>query len=540
MGRWGILRGTVKCPEEILNGQTVYAGMSIIPVKGGFNADNMYNSISVRLPEEFNIDLPEGEYMLNIWVNYNGYITYQQCIYFDIKKGQVSNLGEIQLIENIYGDKKVTINGNVLDAIADTAISNVKIMIATGRSGNGTYSADKIYTVYTNQNGDFQVELPTGYYKVSIQKSGYTTESYRIAVSIQDNPKYKFKFSPKGNGGVLKGKVIDAETGEAWSSQMIEIRSFENKSSASLDQTYYPFYSKIEHQIVTDENGEFEATVPPGRYLVYIQRPRTEKEHCVYDTVIIDVLDNQITDVGTRKLKRTLEEGDQRLAIHRFIDIYSHKPTAGVKATLMDRSGIPLRDENGQIIEMESDECGIAYVYYPYDAVPYYELFSSAEGYTLSTSTGYGTSYLSSPYQFNFKNTGMWPLKNSIYEIELSSYFYNVPTDAESKSEKIEIAEYDDGDEICIEIPSENIRSYFANLKIHVDPKKKFKLSVTVPEELAFKLTSSNIVISRGGQYNYLRFPLFYSGIVKWDVFELYGDIFTFIDTIDVVPRENQ
>jgi hypothetical protein len=92
------------------------------------------------------------------------------------------------------------VDGKVVDATTGNAVSNAKLEFRRGTKSVGVVDV----TVTTDRNGNYNLSLEDGEYRVTISKSGYTTETFELHISQGNPDTSQFVVSPRLEVGEIR------------------------------------------------------------------------------------------------------------------------------------------------------------------------------------------------------------------------------------------------------------------------------------------------------------------------------------------------
>ena len=125
---------------------------------------------------EFSLELDPGMYQIKIY-----YSAYKPLIIDNVKVTENSTeyLEEVMYLDfSILGS--ATLKGTLVDAINGKAVEGAEITV---RSGWNNYSGNIVKgQVFTDANGEYDVNLPIGYYTIEFKKEGYINSYVNVVV----------------------------------------------------------------------------------------------------------------------------------------------------------------------------------------------------------------------------------------------------------------------------------------------------------------------------------------------------------------------
>ncbi len=125
---------------------------------------------------EFSLALDPGMYQIKIYSS-----AYIPILIDNVKveEGMVEYIEEVMFIDLSVTDN-AQLKGTLTDAINGTGIYNAEAVI---RSGWNNFSGDIVKDeIYTDQNGNYSVSLPIGYYTIEFCKEGYIHSYVNVVV----------------------------------------------------------------------------------------------------------------------------------------------------------------------------------------------------------------------------------------------------------------------------------------------------------------------------------------------------------------------
>jgi hypothetical protein len=179
---------------------------------------------------------------------------------------------------------KGSVSGNVIDTLGNP-IASATITVKSAVTGK------VVETVYTNPDGKFNVTLSLDIYDVIASKEGYTESTERVSLTVsQPHKEITLILKIILMQGTIKGKVVNETE--------VPIRD------AVVEIVYSANFSVVA-KYTTDENGEFNITVPLGTFNIKISK------FGYYDYTKSNVTLTQIepsVDIGTVKLQKVREK----------------------------------------------------------------------------------------------------------------------------------------------------------------------------------------------------------------------------------------
>lgn len=166
----GILRGAISEAGE----QDSYIKNALVQVYRLPNIVPVAETTS-DLNGEYKLELNAGSYYVKI--NKDGYIPFTATE--TIQDNEEKFLQTYLLVgQGLPGEKGIA-GGKIINAVTGSNISDITLNIR--KDWNNT-TGDIVTTIKTNSNGQYQVELPLGYYTIQMIKDGYITNTYNIYV----------------------------------------------------------------------------------------------------------------------------------------------------------------------------------------------------------------------------------------------------------------------------------------------------------------------------------------------------------------------
>ena len=133
-------------------------------------------------------DLVQGSYEMTF--ERNGYVTASAL--FTVGENVAENMGLIKLIPNSYADQNITFSGIVKNAQGGNNIDGADIKIHSGiNNPNGAVIA----TGLSDANGNFSIDLVTGYYTIVVAKAGFIT-SDNISLTMAADTQQDLTLTP--------------------------------------------------------------------------------------------------------------------------------------------------------------------------------------------------------------------------------------------------------------------------------------------------------------------------------------------------------
>ncbi|MEW5760208.1 MAG: carboxypeptidase-like regulatory domain-containing protein, partial [Candidatus Thermoplasmatota archaeon] len=116
---------------------------------------------------------------------------------FEVEEGEKKEINvELKPIIN----ETVILKGKVIDALTGEGIAKAIVSLYRHSDGNGTFDNLKcgrcieLYEAYTDENGDFKIELRAGTYTMVVEAEGY--ESQKQEIEIWENMEITIKLQP--------------------------------------------------------------------------------------------------------------------------------------------------------------------------------------------------------------------------------------------------------------------------------------------------------------------------------------------------------
>jgi hypothetical protein len=179
---------------------------------------------------------------------------------------------------------KGSVSGNVIDTLGNP-IASATITVKSAVTGK------IVETVYTNPDGKFNVTVSLDIYDVIASKEGYTEFTERVSLTVsQPHKEITLILKIILVQGTIKGKVVN-ETEEPIRDAIVEI--------------VYSTNFSVVAKYTTDENGEFNITVPLGTFNIKISK------FGYYDYTKSNVTLSKTepsVDIGTVKLQKVPKE----------------------------------------------------------------------------------------------------------------------------------------------------------------------------------------------------------------------------------------
>ncbi len=130
---------------------------------------------------EYSVETDDGTY--KIVVSAEGYIPFE--IVQIVRAGEVIYVQALLMVEGSE-DENITskIGGTINNAVTGIFVSDVKLDI---RKGWNQTTGEILTTIYTNEYGMYEIELPLGNYTIVMSKEGYITNHFNAVVTTTSN-----------------------------------------------------------------------------------------------------------------------------------------------------------------------------------------------------------------------------------------------------------------------------------------------------------------------------------------------------------------
>lgn len=181
-------------------------------------------------------DLVEGLYELAF--EKDGYVTANAL--FTVGDNIEENMGLIKLLPNSQADQNITFSGIVKNAQGGNNIDGANIEIHSGiNNPNGAVIA----TGSSDANGNFSIDLVTGYYTIVVSKAGFIT-SDNISLTLAADTQQDLTLTPTLS-------ATEATITLTWGEKPRDLDSHFQKTAG--DNLYHVFYG---HKYVSITTGE--------------------------------------------------------------------------------------------------------------------------------------------------------------------------------------------------------------------------------------------------------------------------------------------
>ncbi len=168
-----------------------------------YNSDDLTEEKSVTTDSsgQYKVAVPGGTHLIRI--SADGYIPFESLE--TVMDKQEIYLETYLMVE---GDENTTetgrIGGKITDSVTGNPISNVSLTIR--KNWNNT-SGDFVATVSTDENGYYQTNLTLGNYTIQMEKAGYVTNHFNVAVTRTDNLNLHGSLVPDGSSSIPTGDL---------------------------------------------------------------------------------------------------------------------------------------------------------------------------------------------------------------------------------------------------------------------------------------------------------------------------------------------
>lgn len=162
-----------------LSGKVCQAEERSTPVAGAsirvFEGDTLVRNLQANESGNYMLELPVGEYRIE--VSANGYVTFNYYAHVELDRNTYL---ETFLLVAGMADEIGKASGRVFNALTGIGVADVELNICNGWNNREVETA--VTSVYTNDAGEYQVELPLGNYTINTIKEGYIRSTINIVV----------------------------------------------------------------------------------------------------------------------------------------------------------------------------------------------------------------------------------------------------------------------------------------------------------------------------------------------------------------------
>ncbi len=224
----------------ILSGKICKASDRNIAIPGAtinvYKDDTLYTTYTSNEAGDYSIDIPAGEYYVEITAE--GYIDFRS--YATVVNGENTYMETFLLVEGEEGEIG-TATGNIVNSLNNVGVGDITLAVRKDWN-NAKEDAETILMSYTDENGDYSMDLPIGNYTVVVSKTGYLTGRFNIIVQPGVTGNQNSTITPIISGddylitlewGVdpndldshVVGKNLDGETFHVYFSDMTAVNS---------------------------------------------------------------------------------------------------------------------------------------------------------------------------------------------------------------------------------------------------------------------------------------------------------------------------
>jgi subtilisin family serine protease len=239
-------------------------------------------------------------------------------------------------------------NGMITSKVVESSNNNVAIsnVVISAYNEEGTYVGSAISSVYTDENGQFELILPEGKYTIIAYADGYMPAVLRDIHIVKGEVNCP---------GLLKLAAITDKTQSSVKGAITN--ALNNSPIAGASMRFLNLYTQeFEKEITTDSNGSYNATLPVGCYEVEVK-----KEGFVSDLFNVMVAPDTEGINQNYSLSPVLSDGEYRIVLtwgDRPNDLDSHitGTTSSGSTFHVYYSNKNVIDENKTVANLDVDD----------------------------------------------------------------------------------------------------------------------------------------------------------------------------------------
>lgn len=181
-----------------LSGKVCQAADRITPVTDATirvftEEDTLERKITVDETGSYTLELPEGDYRIEI--SAVGYITFSS--YTSVTNNTDTYLETFLLVDEGEEGQMGIASGRIYDAITGLDVEDVELLICEGWN-NSDVSTCLEESAWTDESGEYEIELPLGNYTLNTRKDGYINNTINIVVRNEPTAEQNGAISPEG------------------------------------------------------------------------------------------------------------------------------------------------------------------------------------------------------------------------------------------------------------------------------------------------------------------------------------------------------
>lgn len=234
----------IECDFEKNDDIIIYPSLNFNIQKNDGSGNQIVKTATSDNFGEFSFILPDGRYIITLASDsFTGYVNkeiktfYTQPFSYEFKVsgGEFKYLEKIKILEKSSSSKIYSIDGKITNALTGNPIKDAKITFSknwliNSSSENVTNSNN---TITTDSNGDYKINLQTGYYTATVSKDGFVSSTFYVSVYKKNKNKYNCSISPKLNKGEMRIVLTWGSTPSDLDSHLIAVRP-DNKQFAHV------------------------------------------------------------------------------------------------------------------------------------------------------------------------------------------------------------------------------------------------------------------------------------------------------------------